>query len=289
MAVVQNGGGKKKPKPPEVPTPVISPLPLPKISPLLRNLLAGTPQQQAVQQPKRQLTRFEIMRNAIAGGNLPTVSGPPTLPVGRADPRRGRGTGVNRPFITDVARSLGLELGPSIFGGFSTADPRSPAFGQETPATSSAGLLQRTPAGTGFDAAPAAPITPQVTTPQSPFALEAGLFHQARQFVVRKIFEAVDTNNRNRLPGEITNVIAALLPWRDWGFSSYQEALKALGYTEIPGAGTWIKDEEITSSTVGGSGGLTNTGQAVQQGSFNIGGGGAIRSPQFSTLINWRI
>lgn len=289
MPVVINGGGGKPKKKPPVPTPVISPLPLPKISPLLRDLLAGAPQQQqAVQQPTRQLTQFEIMRNAIAGGNLPTVSGPPTLPVGRADPRRGRGTGVNRQFITEIAKSIGLELGPSIFGGFSTADPRSPAFGQETPATSPAGLLQRTPSGVELGAAPAAPIAPQVTTPQSPFALEAGLFHNVRQFVVRKIFEAVDTGNRNRLPGEITNVIAALLPWRDWGFSSYQEALKALGYTEIPGAGTWIKDEEIISMPTGGAGGGTNTQFVTQRAGFG-GGGGGFRNPQFSTLINWRI
>ncbi len=273
MPVVINGGGKPKKKPP-LPVPPVSPLPVPQLSP----------------------ADFERLRNAVAGGPGPTGVQQPSAVLEPRRPLRLPDAPVQqRPqLLTDLRASLGRLSGGPAFD-------LPPAAGRIMGQRGIAGLIgnlfesgerriasQLPPAsvtGVGFDPTP----PPAITTPQSPFALEAGLFHQARQFVVRKIFEAIDTSNRNRLPGEITDVIAVLLPWRDWGFSSYQEALKALGYTEIPGAGTWIKDEEITSSTVGGSGGFTNTGRAVQQGGFNIGGGGAIRSPQFSTLINWRI
>ena len=133
-------------------------------------------------------------------------------------------------------------------------------------------------------------LPPQVTTPHSPFALEAGLFHNAMMFTSGRILEAVDTQSRNFLPRQITDVIAALLPWRDWGFGSYQEALRALGYTEIPGAGTWMKDDEIASAaTITGGGGGQTTAQYVTQRAGFGGGGGSLRSPNFSTLINWRI
>ena len=274
MPVVINGGGGKPKKKPPLPVPPTSPLPVPQLSP----------------------ADFERLRNAVAGGPGPTgaTGQQPSAVLEPRRPLRLPDAPVQqRPqLLTDLRASLGrLSGGPA----FDLPAAGGRIMGQRGIVGLIGGLLgggerriasQLPPAsvtGVGFDPTP----PPAVTTPQSPFALEAGLFHQARQFVVRKIFEAINTSNRNRLPGEITNVIAALLPWRDWGFSSYQEALKALGYTEIPGAGTWIKDEEITSSTVGGA--STNTGQAVQQGSFNIGGGGAIRSPQFSTLINWRI
>ena len=135
---------------------------------------------------------------------------------------------------------------------------------------------------------PQAGLAPQVTTPHSPFALEAGLFHNAMMYTSGRILKAVDAQSRNFLPRQITDVIAALLPWRDWGFSSYQEALRALGYTEIPGAGTWMKDDEIASAATGGGGGQTATQYVTQRAGYG-GGGGSLRSPNFSTLINWRI
>jgi hypothetical protein len=107
-------------------------------------------------------------------------------------------------------------------------------------------------------------------------------------YTSERILKAVDTQSRNFLPRQITDVIAALLPWRDWGFGSYQEALRALGYTEIPGAGTWMKDDEIASAAATGGGGQTTTQYVTQRAGYG-GGGGSLRNPNFSTLINWRI
>jgi hypothetical protein len=139
----------------------------------------------------------------------------------------------------------------------------------------------------GLDPDVVYPPPPAITTPQSPFSLNAGEFHNVMKWTSGRILMAVEAQSRQFLPRQITDVIAALLPWRDWGFGSYQDALRALGYTEIPGAGTWIKDEQVTSSGGGGGGGT-----AVQQVTQRInygGGGGALRNPDFSTLINWRI
>lgn len=247
-----------------LPTPSIRPLPLPNISPDAFRRLAAGPSAAVTQQPTRQLTPAEILRNVTAGGRLPTVPGPPLPPrPPQADPRSDRGIVPPRVSIAGVGEPTAAQLERAMT-----------VAGQGT-----AGLVT----APGFE-----PI-PQVTTPQSPFALNAGEFHRVMQWTSGRILQAVDAGSRNFLPGQITDVIATLLPWRDWGFESYQDALRALGYTEIPGAGTWIKDEEILSTSPVGAGGGTSTQFVTQRANFGGGGGGGFRSPQFSTLINWRI
>lgn len=196
-----------------------------------------------------------------------------------------------------------VELGERspAFAGLAAQPPAFPEPIRPLPGILRAGLepferrrFEREVLGVGAGAAttqadlPQAGLPPQVTTPHSPFALEAGLFHNAMMYTSGRILKAVDAQSRNFLPRQITDVIAALLPWRDWGFGSYQEALRALGYTEIPGAGTWMKDEEITSTTAAGGGGQTTTQYVTQRAGYG-GGGGSLRSPNFSTLVNWRI
>lgn len=234
-----------------LPTPAISPLPLPNIN----------------------TDAFRRLREATAGSpGAVNVAGQPT-PERFADPRRGRGTGVTRPTpLSSVSPPGGI---------LSTTQLPSEFFQASQPAQ---GLLESGQRPSEFfGVAP-----PPITTPQSPFALNAGEFHRVMQWTSGRILQAVNEGSRNFLPGQITDVIATLLPWRDWGFGSYQEALRALGYTEIPGAGTWIKDEEILS-TAGAAGGGTSTQFVTQRANFGGGGGGGFRSPQFSTLINWRI
>lgn len=273
----------------QLPTPSIRPLPLPNIrSEAFRRL--GTGPSGAVgpaQQPGRQLTPAEILRNVTAGGRLPTIPAPRT-PARIADPRRGRGAGVVRE--APQVGGFGFRAGGSL-----AADARAGLPPRVTPSISQVLSQQAAPTarqadprrGRGFNRA-VEPIPP-ITTPQSPFALNAGEFHQVMQWTSGRILQAVDAGSRNFLPGQITDVIATLLPWRDWGFESYQDALRALGYTEIPGAGTWIKDEEILSTSPVGAGGGTSTQFVTQRAGFGGGGGGGFRSPQFSTLINWRI
>ncbi len=261
-----------------LPTPSIRPLPLPNINAdAFRRLTAGPSGAVNVAgQPARQLTPAEILRNVTAGGRLPTVAGPPTpARPPQADPRSDRGIITPRVSIGGVGEptSAQIERAMTVAG-----------QGVEPVSLPVAGLLEsglRPSEFFGF-------APPAVTTPQSPFALNAGEFHRVMQWTSGRILEAVSAGSRNFLPGQITDVIATLLPWRDWGFESYQEALRALGYTEIPGAGTWIKDEEILS-TAGVAGGGTSTQFVTQRANFGGGGGGGFRSPQFSTLINWRI
>ena len=263
MAVVINGGsGKKKRKPQtspdRLPIPVISPLPLPQISP---DRLFPGPTGAVASQPRPL--------------RLPDAPIPRTPPTGQLPGIPGL-----------VARFLGggreANIAQRIEGLF-----RGSRESTERRITSQLPPVSVT--GVGFDPTPA----PIITTPQSPFALEEQLFHDISQHVVKQIFQALDTGNRNRLPRQITDVIAALLPWREWGFSSYQEALRELGFTELPGQGIWIRDEEITSpvgpagQNIGG--GQTATQLVIQRAGFGGGGSGGFRSPQFSTLINWRI
>ena len=259
MAVVINGGSGKKRKPQtspdRLPIPPISPLPVPQISP--DRLFPGPTG--AVTTGPRPL-------------RLPDAPIPPTPPTGQLPGI----LGLTARFLGGGQAANIAQRIQGLFRGSRESTER--RIASQLPPVSVTGV--------GFDPTPA----PTITTPQSPFALEEQLFHDISQGVTKQIFLALDTGNRSRLPREITNVIAALLPWREWGFSSYQEALRSLGYTEIPGAGTWIKDEEIISPagvSVGATGG-TNTQIATQRAGFT-GGGGGFRSPQFSTLINWRI
>ena len=281
MAVVINGGsGKKKRKPQtspdRLPIPPISPLPIPQISP------------------------DRLFPGPTGARQIP---GPP-VPQVQADPRRGRGFNRAVPPTLPGLPGLAARLGggiqtalASIFGdSFSTTGFIAPGGIQPgqirqilSERRTSGQLRPVSVTGVGVDPTPA----PTITTPQSPFALEEQLFHDISQHVVKQIFEALETGNRNRLPRQITDVIAALLPWREWGFSSYQEALRELGFTELPGQGIWIRDEEITSpvgpagQNIGG--GQTATQLVIQRAGFGGGGSGGFRSPQFSTLINWRI
>ena len=99
---------------------------------------------------------------------------------------------------------------------------------------------------------------------------------------------AINTEvGRSLLPGSIRNTVAQLLPWYAWGYDSYQEMLRDLNYTEIPGTGAWVKNDELEPEPIGGGGGYDGGGGGGGGGYGTVVGGGA-RSYNPS-LINWRI
>ena len=92
------------------------------------------------------------------------------------------------------------------------------------------------------------------------------------------------TVNRDWLPGTMTYVTAEMVPWQYWGYTSQEEFMKAIGYTEVPGQG-WVKDVYSQPGEIGLPGG----GRAIGRGPGyrTIGGGGG--RGYSSGLINWRI
>ena len=282
--VIGEGGGKKKKPPvPEVPTPVISPLPLPQLSPLVRNLLAGSPsavntagvQQQAVQQPTRQLTQFEIMRNAIAGRpqadaqtiiqqqfvdrNIALIPQPATP---AAPPTRATIAGIGAPTTAQLERAMTVAgQGADLARLPSPAQVRALESGQ----TISEFL--------------------GVSQPQTP---EQQALSFARQFNAADTLNTIEAAAGNVFVQMTNNVrppfilfgVQERLGWTDQQMidAGYERTLG--GWVRKPVTGR-ISDPVVTSG--GGSGG----GVSIKFPSF---GGGSGRSTRpGSGLINWRI
>ena len=99
---------------------------------------------------------------------------------------------------------------------------------------------------------------------------------------------AINTEvGRSLLPGSIRNNVAQLLPWYAWGYDSYQEMLRDLNYTEIPGTGAWVKNDPFEPATTAGGGVGTGGGGGGGGGYSTVLGGSARRNNP--ALINWRI
>lgn len=277
-----------------LPTPAISPLPLPQINQTLRNVVAGSPAavnpvaaltQQAQQvmqqfianrnkalaaspgsaQPEipRQLTPAEVLRNVTAGGRLPEVAGPPTLPVGRADPRRGRGTGVTRPPVLSSVSPPG--------GILSTTQRPSEFFQASQPA---AGLLEsglRPSEFFGF------------SQPRTP---EEQALSLARQFNAQDTLNTIEaaaghvfvSMSNNARPPFILFGVQERLGWTDQQMidAGYERALG--GWVRKPVTGRISNTVPLTTA----SGGTTFK--------FPSFGGGSGRTTRpGSGLVNWRI
>lgn len=99
---------------------------------------------------------------------------------------------------------------------------------------------------------------------------------------------AINTEvGRSLLPGSIRESVAQLLPWYAWGYDSYQEMLRDMNYTEIPGTGAWIKNDPFEPATTAGGAGGVGGGGAGTVTYRTVGGGSARRYNP--TLIQWRI
>jgi hypothetical protein len=98
---------------------------------------------------------------------------------------------------------------------------------------------------------------------------------------------AINTEiGRSLLPGSIRESVAQLLPWYAWGYDSFQEMLRDLNYTEIPGTGAWVKNDVFEPApTAGGGSGGGGGGGGVRY--TTVGGSSARRYNP--SLINWRI
>lgn len=104
-------------------------------------------------------------------------------------------------------------------------------------------------------------------------------------------FDAAVTNAalslaKGNFPDFMTDAIGRELPWRELGYSSYQEYLQALGYEDL-GNGVWRKLAAATRAGLGipnfaGAGGRGAAGSQAP-------GGARFGSRPFIGLVNWRV
>ncbi len=305
MPVVINGGGgkpKKKPPtpplpfpkpspisldpgglhPPPLPAPAAQPLPVPQISQLIRNLLAGGPgptEQPIIQQ------RF-VDRNISLASQPPTVAAPPRpLRLPEAPPPR---PSISPPAVlaSDIGGSIQQALA-AVFGGqpegvIGVPGGISPEILRqriEDRARGRAGLgpsrleLGVTPATPGPEGRPEGPVA----RPDFAFDDPANTINNRANFVMTSLADGV---RPTFIPFEVQSIL---------GFTD--DDLLRMGYRKGPNG--WIKEEfgpatGSTSSAGGGFGGGFGGVQTIRI----VGGGGrgsGGTTARSSGLINWRI
>lgn len=285
---------------PKLPTPVISPLPLPTINPLLRNLVAGAPVSQQPQvQPSPQVQ--QIIQQFVAERNRALIPQPATpakpKPVLRRDAVTGRLVGQEfaqrRPFFpaaigeafSQIGGSVGRAL-ETIFGPAGTGTIGVP--GGIKPEI----LRPRVEAAVGLTPSRmdlGAPVTPAETTaaatefgtfggPQLT-AGDLGFDDPERTLLLRADFMA------NRMAQGIRPVFIPFSIQELWGLTDAE--IKGMSYRIGPNG--WIREQ------LGPAPGGASSGQAGSGGSQVlrlVGGGGrgsGGSSARASGLINWRI